>query len=273
MARIRVNTEDLKNKAKDFDSAADAFKRAGDEILTAAMSMPSYDGQLSGPARKMGYEFQKQARELSTVLAGDAESLRKTAQAFEDVDNQTIESLNNNLVSIKMSTPQYSPLGPSWETAGIDENFGYAYSIENDIYIIWFNGQMIRFDHPTGDTLTFLLEFKHLVDDYYDALNSFPIDGGLALLGFAICALDYLAAWATFVSGADSTIVPIVLEVIAAFAGVAIAILGFVSLGGDIITMLTKPNYIQDQFDRIIAPDNAGYTVIDELPNDDGTPK
>jgi uncharacterized protein YukE len=141
MARIRVNTEDLKNKAKDFDSAAEALKRAGDDILAAAMAMPSYDGQLSGPARKAGYEIQKQTRELSTALAGDAESLRKTAQAFGAVDNQTIELLDNNLASIKMSTPLYSPLGPSWETSGIDENFGYAFNIEKDIYIIWLMGE------------------------------------------------------------------------------------------------------------------------------------
>jgi len=96
MTRIRVNTEDLKNKAKDFDSAAEAFTRAGDDILAAAMAMPSYDGQLSGPARKAGYEIQKQARELSTALAGDAESLRKSAQAFEEVDNEVIGLLEQN---------------------------------------------------------------------------------------------------------------------------------------------------------------------------------
>jgi uncharacterized protein YukE len=41
MVRIRVNTEELKSKAKDFESAADAFGRAGDEIAALAMTMPS----------------------------------------------------------------------------------------------------------------------------------------------------------------------------------------------------------------------------------------
>ena len=91
MARIRVDTEDLKAKAEDFESAADAFNRAGDEIAAAAMAMPSYDGQLSGPARKARYEIQARAREMKANLAGDAESLRKTAQAFEDIDNQAID--------------------------------------------------------------------------------------------------------------------------------------------------------------------------------------
>jgi hypothetical protein len=71
------------------------------------MSMPSYDGQLSGPARKAGYEIQSQAREMKTALSGDAESLRKTAQAFEDVDNQTTSSLLESLALLLES-----PLSP-----------------------------------------------------------------------------------------------------------------------------------------------------------------
>jgi hypothetical protein len=59
MPRIRVNTEDLKAQAKVFESAAAAFGKAGDDILAAALSMPSYDGQLSGPARTAGFEIQR----------------------------------------------------------------------------------------------------------------------------------------------------------------------------------------------------------------------
>jgi hypothetical protein len=66
---------------------ADAFNRAGDEIPALTMAMPSYDGQLSGPARKAGYEIQSQVREMKTALTSDALSLRKTAQNFEKVDN------------------------------------------------------------------------------------------------------------------------------------------------------------------------------------------
>jgi uncharacterized protein YukE len=111
MARIRVNTEDLKNKAKDFDSAAEAFNRAGDDILAAAMAMPSYDGQLSGPARKAGYEIQSQARELKAALSNNADSLRKAAQAFEEVDNRTVESLSQNQ---EMLLAAGSPGGPPY---------------------------------------------------------------------------------------------------------------------------------------------------------------
>jgi type VII secretion effector (TIGR04197 family) len=129
MARIRVNTEDLKNKAKDFDTAAEAFKRAGDDILAAAMTMPSYDGQLSGPARKAGYEIQKQARELSTALAGDAESLRKTAQAFEEVDNQAVDTFESLCANLASSQHQLRLAGVP-EIHG-DHNLGYEIDYSN----------------------------------------------------------------------------------------------------------------------------------------------
>jgi uncharacterized protein YukE len=93
MVRIRVNTEDLKNKAGDFDSAAETLTRAGDDIATLAMSLASYDSPLSGPARKAGYAIQAQCRKLSAGLTSDAEFLRKTAQAFEEVESEATELL------------------------------------------------------------------------------------------------------------------------------------------------------------------------------------
>jgi hypothetical protein len=79
MVRIRVDTEDLKRGAKDFESASDAFNKAGDDILSTAMSLPSYEGQLSGPARKAGYDIQSQSRDIKASLSSDAESLKTTA--------------------------------------------------------------------------------------------------------------------------------------------------------------------------------------------------
>jgi hypothetical protein len=109
MARIRVNTEDLKTKAKDFESAADAFGRAGDEIAALAMTMPSYDGQLSSPARKAGYEIQRQSREMQGLLQSDAQSLKESARAFDEVDNQSTTIFNESLVLL--SDAPLSPKG------------------------------------------------------------------------------------------------------------------------------------------------------------------
>ncbi len=131
MARIRVNTDDLKTKAKDFDSAADAFNQAGDDILAAAMAMPSYDGQLSGPARKAGYEIQTQCRELKAALSNNAESIRKAAQAFEEVDNQAVDVFGQNqeMLLAVGSTP-----GVSYSSG--DSYLGYKYDEDNPSVII-----------------------------------------------------------------------------------------------------------------------------------------
>jgi hypothetical protein len=166
MARIRVNTEDLKNKAKDFDSASEAWKRAGDDILAAAMALPSYDGQLSGPARKMGYEFQKQARELSAALAGDAESLRKTAQAFEEVDNKTVDTLGENKTLMSASPINGGPGGEEDEPrkqGGNPDALGYK--DYGDYVVIWKNGESLTIV-VTDLNRAAIEKYENSVDEY-----------------------------------------------------------------------------------------------------------
>jgi hypothetical protein len=93
MTRIRVNTDEIKEKAKDFNIAADAIRKAGDEILSAALSLPSYEGQLSIPARNAGYEIQRQCHELSDNLLNDSIFLSNASKDFENTDNETIKTL------------------------------------------------------------------------------------------------------------------------------------------------------------------------------------
>jgi hypothetical protein len=96
MTRIRVDTEELKRSAKEIASAADSIGKAGDEILSVAMSMPSYDGQLSGPARKAGYEIQSQHRDLDRCFRDDATYVVKAAEDFEGVDHRTVQDLDQS---------------------------------------------------------------------------------------------------------------------------------------------------------------------------------
>jgi len=186
MARIRVNTEDLKNKAKDFDSAAEAFNRAGDDILAAAMSMPSYDGQLSGPARKVGYEIQKQARELSTALSGDAESLRKTAHAFEEVDNQTIKSIEDNIMILADAPLCGGPGGETDDLGGPTVTTETKTEWDGSVTVItieeeqWTDGTVVS-TYTQTNTKTFSeaeVEFWDTLDIIRDAI----IDAMVALI-------------------------------------------------------------------------------------------
>jgi uncharacterized protein YukE len=153
MARIRVDTEDLKNKAKDFASAADAFNKAGDDILSAAMSMPSYDGQLSGPARKAGYEIQSQSRDLKANLSSDAQSLQNTAQSFEAVDSQTV----NQLGSCQSELSDQNNKIPAFDVGVVphgDSQFGYSWDPTTGKLTIWHNGQALVYDTTSIDITT-----------------------------------------------------------------------------------------------------------------------
>jgi hypothetical protein len=144
MARIRVDTADLKTKARDFESAADTFNKAGDEIAAAAMAMPSYDGQLSGPARRAGYEIQNQAKEVAVGLSADAQSLKKTAQAFEAVDNEAVETLNEYQGALVGHNSAAKFLYfPTAKANGGNEVIGYQF-ISDDYVVLWYKGEYMR---------------------------------------------------------------------------------------------------------------------------------
>jgi uncharacterized protein YukE len=193
MARIRVNTEDLKSNAKDFDSAAEAVYRAGEDIAALAAALPSYDGQLSGPARKIGYDIQSRSRDLQKDLAGDAASLRKTAQAFEEVDRQTVSIFTENQAQLDIYNKEILKIKKSH---GGDERLGYRW-LSDDYVVIWFEGKYLRIhlavpplseaDYQSIlDFITYIDEYDNYREDMKDALiNSWKNAGKgiLAVIG------------------------------------------------------------------------------------------
>jgi hypothetical protein len=170
MGRIRVNTDDLKAKVKDFESAANAFNTAGDDILATAMSMPSYEGQLSGPARAAGYEIQRQSREVQTLLSGDAQSLQKTAQDFENVNNQTVDIIGEN-TALLSDSPIYG--GPGGEGDAPIKQGGnpdlLAYYDYGDSVIFCKNGECLTVT-ITDKNRAMIEQYEKSVDDYCKAL-------------------------------------------------------------------------------------------------------
>lgn len=101
MERIKVDTTVLREKSKVFETSAGVYAKGGSELLSLVAGLPSYDGQLSGPARATALEVNRKCQELHDCYLSDAQSLVKTAQAFEDVDGQTITVLNDNLAYIQ----------------------------------------------------------------------------------------------------------------------------------------------------------------------------
>jgi uncharacterized protein YukE len=91
MERLRVDTDKLIHQSKEFESSATVFSQAGKEILGFVAGLPSYDGQLSTPARSASLEIHRQCQDLYEAYKSDSQSLARTAKVFEDVDNQSIE--------------------------------------------------------------------------------------------------------------------------------------------------------------------------------------
>ncbi len=178
MARIRVNTDDLKTKAKDLETAANAFNTAGDKILAAAMAMPSYEGQLSSPARAAAYEIQRQSREVQASLSSDAQSLQKTAQDFENVNNQTVDIIGEN-TALLSDSPIYG--GPGGENdapirqGGSPDILGFdflAYKDYGDYVIIWRNGKTTTII-VTDQNRSLVQQYENDLDDYFKNLTGF----------------------------------------------------------------------------------------------------
>jgi hypothetical protein len=209
MTRIRVNTDDLKNKAKDFESAAEAFARAGDDIAAAAMAMPSYDGQLSGPARKAGYEIQSQAREMKTALTNDALYLQKAAQDFERVNDQAVDALNQNQEMLMAAGSLDGGFNPARSSG--TSYLGYNYDPSNpDVIILCLYGvckKVIITDENRAAINDFILQvdggtytnpetgIKVEIQGYYDAktkydaaeITAIGASTGLIALGIVAC--------------------------------------------------------------------------------------
>lgn len=110
MERIRVDTDELKTKSKAFETSAGVFAQAGKDILAYAASLPSYDGQLSTPARAAALEINRQCQDVHSSYLNDAQSLARTAQAFADVDNQTVDVFGEN-TALMSNAPIYGGPG------------------------------------------------------------------------------------------------------------------------------------------------------------------
>jgi hypothetical protein len=206
MARIRVDTDELKRSAKDLAASADSVGRAGDEILAVAMALPSYEGQLSGPARAAGYEVQRRARDMQAALAGDANLLASNAASFEAVDNQTVGLLAQNQDAILAAPPA--------EIRGVDVGdsyLGYRDDGLSDTVILCMYG--VCREIPRAGNEEAIKKFEENADDYKEQKEKMMDD-----------------FYKTCVAAVAATGALIVLSV--ATAGVATVIAGIGVVGG-----------------------------------------
>ena len=223
MERIRVDTDELKAKAKVFETSANVYSKSGDEILGFVAGLPSYDGQLSGPARATALEINRQCKEIHAGYKSDADELVRIAKAFEDIDNTTINSLQS--FSSEILNWLQSPSGTYLENilhgfdvgffgpGGIEGNiamtedillglrdqfltdgehkvaggptYGYIYDEKTGLLIINHNGEILVYDMTKIDPSSTL---GTALTDFRDDIDKRQ-DSEFALLGTSIITL------------------------------------------------------------------------------------
>jgi uncharacterized protein YukE len=172
MERIRVDTDKLKEKSKEFETSAGVFSKAGNEILTVAAGLPSYDGQLSTPARAAALEINRQSQDLHRSFMNISQSLTKTAQAFEEVDNQTVEILRGNSELISNAPIYGGPGGENYVPKKQGGNHDLGYDDYGDYIIVWKNGESQTII-ITNENRSWVEKYEKDVDDYCKYLAEF----------------------------------------------------------------------------------------------------
>jgi hypothetical protein len=94
MTRIRVDTELMRTEAARLHTTQTMLLQVEEALARIAASMPSYDGQLSGPSRAAGMEAQSRVRSLANRHDALSQQLHTLAAGFESVDQGPIDLWN-----------------------------------------------------------------------------------------------------------------------------------------------------------------------------------
>jgi uncharacterized protein YukE len=265
MERIKVDTTVLREKSKGFETSAGVYAQAGSELLSFVAGLPSYDGQLSGPARASALEMNRQCQELHECLLSDAQSLTRTAQAFEEVDSQTINALAENQAALVNQMPYYEALyAPVEKTRGGSDEIGYQF-ISDDYVVIWFKDHYMRI-HLAVPPLSSADYVK--VMNFIGFINAFDTDKqGMRD--------DVIAVWEAGGTGLILMITaflaggPIVGGLAAITAGIT-AILGQCKYGGDellkFIDRVSKYGQAIQDFEELIQSNDSGIEIVTSNP-------
>jgi hypothetical protein len=158
--------------------------------LAVALSMPSYEGRLSGPARAAGYEIQRQCRDLGSNLLGDSDSLNAAVQAYESIDDQTVREIRLNLELLSSARPS--------EIKGIDVGtsyLGYCDDGLSDILTICMYGTCVKIARKGNEKA--IEEFKNKVNDFEEARKTRDKAWEMSLILYATASSVILAGAGT----------------------------------------------------------------------------
>ena len=85
--KIRVNPQNLLSNANNISSISSEFKRISRDVVKAANSAPSYNGQFGPKVKAIGQSAFSSASRYSTALDVNSDDLRRHAKKFIDTDN------------------------------------------------------------------------------------------------------------------------------------------------------------------------------------------
>jgi hypothetical protein len=92
---IRVDTEKLREFSEGYYHRADSFNEAGKSVQYAIQLIinhcPDYDGRLQQAGRSDSLDLFNRCQYFFKWFRDDSDSLLKTAEAFEEVDGQTVK--------------------------------------------------------------------------------------------------------------------------------------------------------------------------------------
>ena len=199
MDRIRVNTEELRQKSKEFESSAEAYAQVGKDILSFVGGLPSYDGQLSTPARAAALEINRQCQDLHGSYTNISQSLARTAQAFEEADNQAVDTFTINQLEIS-KTPMglyFSRRGSAPRSPETQGRFTNAEGGGPGGETAPFHDYNADINGAIAGTMTFLPDGACKVEDNGEA----PQNGWAALAS----ALDIIVDWVDKFTGSKKT--------------------------------------------------------------------
>jgi uncharacterized protein YukE len=195
MTRIRVDTEELRKSAKELAASADNIGRAGDEILAVAMALPSYDGQLSGPARKGGYEIESQMKQIQNKINGDSNSLTWIAESFKKADAEMVAGISlQKLILANINTVLQRSSG----LVSSNGNHTFGYKDFGEYVILWKNGQS-NLVYKNDRTRIMLTQYCKRVDDCLKfGQKIVDIYNNMLMQGLAILPMVFLFLASTY---------------------------------------------------------------------------
>jgi len=196
--RILVDTEDLRKKARRLKELSGIFRDMGDRMNRVCLGVPSYGGQLSGPANGAATQILYETGVMRDVFQWHGDFLENAAAQFEQTDQERVEAFIKYYADgIVWWTNYYKYFFTGEAPIEGDMINGYAdilkYAENGTVVTIWCRGSPLSIDlgdpalsPDEREALRLKLDaFRNLMGSCLEHLKKY-LGGDEALFGIAI---------------------------------------------------------------------------------------